>query len=193
MIYSTVLHINAKYPHLGASFDGIIVCDCHGKGLLEIKCPHNYHSGLKGWQDDKGFPLDESGQIKKDHMYYVHVQGQLLMLDMNFCDFFIWTPLVNTNAGNTLLVRVVDVMQTLYRELLRNLNDYFFTISLPEIVTRRNDMCLDNKHKNYSICNRPCFEPMIVCDRPNCHVEWYYYACAKVTRALNGSWICPSC
>ena len=61
MVYVTILHINAKYPYLGASADSIIVCDCHGKGLLEIKCPHIYRNGLKGWQDDKDFPLDESG------------------------------------------------------------------------------------------------------------------------------------
>ena len=48
MIYSTGLHINAKYPHLGASPDGIIVCDCHGKGLLKIKHSHKYRNGLKG-------------------------------------------------------------------------------------------------------------------------------------------------
>ena len=35
MVYSTGLHINVTYPHLGASPDGIIVCDCHGKGLLD--------------------------------------------------------------------------------------------------------------------------------------------------------------
>ena len=84
MVYSTGLHINVKYPHLGASPDGIIVCDCHGKGLLEIKCPHKYRNGLEGWQDDKNFPLDKSGQIKKDRMHYAQVQGQLLILDMNF-------------------------------------------------------------------------------------------------------------
>ena len=53
----------------GASPDGIIVCDCHGKGLLEIKCPHKYRNGLRSWQDDKDFPFNESGQIKKDHIY----------------------------------------------------------------------------------------------------------------------------
>ena len=68
MVYSTGLHINAKYPHLGASPDDIIVCDCPGKGYLEIKWPHKYHNGLNGCQNDKDFPLDESGQIKKDHM-----------------------------------------------------------------------------------------------------------------------------
>ena len=49
MVYSTGLHLNAKYTHLGASPDCSIVCDCHGKGLLEIKCPHKDPNGLKGW------------------------------------------------------------------------------------------------------------------------------------------------
>ena len=35
-------------------------------------------------------------------MYYATVEGQVLILDMNFCDFFIWTPLVNTNVENML-------------------------------------------------------------------------------------------
>ena len=66
MVYSTSLYINAKYPHLGPTPDGIIVCDCHK--VKKMKCPHKYRNGLKRWQDDKDFPLDESGQIKKDHM-----------------------------------------------------------------------------------------------------------------------------
>ena len=74
-------------------------------------------------------------------MYYTQVQGQLLILDMNFCDFFIWTPLLNTYVANTLLVRV----------------------------------------------------HLTACDRSNCKVEWYHYACVKVTRAPKGSWICPPC
>lgn len=37
--YQTGLFINPDFPHLGASPDGIITCDCCGKGLLEIKHP----------------------------------------------------------------------------------------------------------------------------------------------------------
>ena len=29
-----------EFPHLGASPDGIVSWSCHGKALLEIKCPH---------------------------------------------------------------------------------------------------------------------------------------------------------
>ena len=125
-------------------------------------------------------------------MYYGQVQGQLPIIDMNFCDFFIRTQLVNTNVANTLLVRV-QLDADFVSEMIKKLNDYFFTILIPEIVTRRNDVCLDNKQKNYCICNMPCFERMFACDRPNCKVEWYYYACVKVTRAPKGSWICPPC
>ena len=91
---------------MGASADDIIVSDCHEKGLLEIKCPHKYRSGLvEGLLDVKDFPLDESGHIKKDRMHYAQVQGQILILDI-FSQFFIWIPLVNTNVANTLLVCV---------------------------------------------------------------------------------------
>ena len=93
--------------------------------------------------------------------------------------------------ANTLLV-CVHRDADLILEMIKKLNDYFSTILLAEIVTRRNDVCLDNKQKNYRICNRPCFEPMIACDRPDCKVEWCH-ACVKVTRAPKGSWICPPC
>ena len=40
------LHVNPKFPHLGASPlespDGLISCDCYGDGLIEIKCPYKH-------------------------------------------------------------------------------------------------------------------------------------------------------
>ena len=158
------------------------------KRPFRIKCPHKYRNVLEGWQDDKNFPLDKSGQIKKDRMYYAQVQGQLLILDMNFLWFFIWTPQMLQIHYKF----VFTVMQTLYRKWLRNwmiiFSPFYFQKLWQEEI-----MCLDNKQKNYCICNRPCFEPRIACDRPNCKVEWYHYACVKVTRAPKGSWVCPPC
>ena len=57
---NTGLHINAEFPYLGAAPDSLSQCDYHGKGVLEIKCPHNYRYGLKNWQQDKSFFIDES-------------------------------------------------------------------------------------------------------------------------------------
>ena len=39
---SAGFHVNVQYPHLGASPDGVIECECCGTGLIEIKCPYKY-------------------------------------------------------------------------------------------------------------------------------------------------------
>ena len=38
----TGLHVNEKFPQLGASPDGLVYFDCHGHGIFEIKWPHRY-------------------------------------------------------------------------------------------------------------------------------------------------------
>ena len=43
-IKATGLHVSAKYPHLGASPDGLLTCTCCGDGLLEIKCLYSFPS-----------------------------------------------------------------------------------------------------------------------------------------------------
>ena len=100
-------------------------------------------------------------RCKVNYSYYIWI----------FVIFFIWAPLLNINVANTLLVRVQRDADFI-SEMIKELKGCFFTILLPEIVTRRNY----NKQKNYCICNRPCFKPMIACDRPNCKVDWYHYA-----------------
>ena len=37
----TGLHVNPKFPYLGASPDGLVSCECCGEGLLEIECPYS--------------------------------------------------------------------------------------------------------------------------------------------------------
>ena len=77
--------------------------------------------------------------------------------------------------------------------LFVKLQNYFFKVLLPEVVTCKNDICADNKQKYYCICRRPCFEPMIACDAKPCDIEWYHYACANIKIALKGSWFCENC
>ena len=83
-ITKTGLDISADYPYLGASPDGIIDCDCCGKGLVEIKCSRKYSAGLEGWENDKNFAIDSSKNVKKDHPYFAQMQGQLFLLGVRF-------------------------------------------------------------------------------------------------------------
>ena len=51
------LVLNSQWPHLGASPDGIISCDCCGIGVLEIKCPycHRTDTVVDASSEDKKF------------------------------------------------------------------------------------------------------------------------------------------
>ena len=70
------LFVNPWYPHLGATPDGIISCDCCGTGVIEIKCPYKYRDSHPTEVNDDTFDLlqEPTGEIhlKKDHQYYYH-------------------------------------------------------------------------------------------------------------------------
>ena len=64
---------------------------------------------------------------------------------------------------------------------------------LPEVVTRKNEICADNKQKYYCICRRPCFQPMTAFDAKHCDIEWYHCTCVNIKIAPKGSWFCENC
>ena len=47
----TGLYIDASFPALGESPDALVNSDCHGMGVLEIKCPEKYMNVLFNWQN----------------------------------------------------------------------------------------------------------------------------------------------
>lgn len=74
------LHVNPNYPHLGASLDGLVECECCGKGLLERKCPYKFRDKDPNEIEDESFYLQHTGNSKElchTHAYYFQVQGQL--------------------------------------------------------------------------------------------------------------------
>jgi len=58
---------------VGASPDDIINCKCHGKGVLEIKCPYFFKDQLpEEALEDAGFCLEQENdewQLKKNHAF----------------------------------------------------------------------------------------------------------------------------
>ena len=82
------------------------------------------------------------------------MQGQMFLLGVKFCDFFVWTPVEN----DYLLVRI-ERDEDFISKALPKLEDYFFAVLLPEVVSRKNDLSSGNKQEHYCICQRPYFEP----------------------------------
>lgn len=64
-----------KFPYLGASPDGFVSCDCCGEDLIEVKCPHKYHSVDPHTILDTDFFLKHGDgrelQLKTCHAYYI--------------------------------------------------------------------------------------------------------------------------
>ena len=87
---------------MGGSRDEIIDCDSCGKGLVKIKYPCKYLTGLKRWKNDKDFAIDSSENVKKYHPYFAQMQGQMFLLGVRFYDFFVWTSV----GIDYLLVRI---------------------------------------------------------------------------------------
>jgi len=89
------LVINPKYPHLGASPYGRITCDCCGMGILEIKCPYKYLECVPTDIDDPAFCIlrtPDGLMLNSNHQYYYQVQLQLILCEVIYCDFVVWTP-----------------------------------------------------------------------------------------------------
>lgn len=64
-------------------------------GLVEIKCPYKYKQSHPHNVVDSKFCLEHvNGQIhlKKTHQYYLQIQEQLAICEMEYCDFVCWMP-----------------------------------------------------------------------------------------------------
>ena len=72
------LVITPKYPWLGASPDGILTCDCHDVGVLEVKAPSSLQGTtmMEKSREDGMFCLQVAEgklSLKRDHQYYYQV------------------------------------------------------------------------------------------------------------------------
>ena len=79
--------ISHHFPHIGASPDAIVQCDCCGKGCVEIKYPYCTRDKCVL---DNSLVLsisDEKVELRKDHAYFYQIQTQLLVTDLEYCDF----------------------------------------------------------------------------------------------------------
>ena len=97
VVTTSGLVISPKFHFLGASPDGAVNCECHGCGLLEIKCSYKYHNqqptaemSVSSYSLKRG----KNGNIylSRSHKYYHQVQGQIALCNSMYCDFVTWTP-----------------------------------------------------------------------------------------------------
>ncbi|XP_034071108.1 uncharacterized protein LOC117545435 isoform X2 [Gymnodraco acuticeps] len=117
---------------MGASPDGGVTCTCHGTGICEIKCPHRKQeeANLRLCAGEQGFCLvNDGGTVKLDrrHAYYHQVQAQLHLVDVDYCDFVVWTK-------NDLFVERIVRDVDLWDNIIPRVESFFRLCVLPEVL-----------------------------------------------------------
>ena len=162
-------------PCLGASPDGFVNCLCHGKSVLEIKCPLKYQQGFDESPHDPDFPIDSNGNIKRNHKYFSQIQLQMSISATEHCHFFIYSP--RPDFLSTIVYRDDKFIVDLREKMVDN----FKALILPEIVSRKMDTeIFPMKRKVICSCRRPSFGLTLTCS--HCKIE-FHYSCVRVIRA----------
>ncbi|XP_046392431.1 uncharacterized protein LOC124160590 [Ischnura elegans] len=129
---SVGLFIWKEYPFLGASPDGLRHCSCHGRGLVEIKCPYRFRDVEPFGPHTNGghYFLDSNGSLKKSSEYYTQVQFQMAVVGCDFTDFVVWSP-------HGCIIETVEKDVSFCEQLLSTVLDFSFTSLCEELVGKK--------------------------------------------------------
>ena len=212
------LVLNPKWPHLGASPDGIVQCECCGRGVLEIKCPYCHrHDSVEAVAFDKQSCLVRSTadngslQLDRSHAYYFQVQTQIFICDVDYCDFCVCT-FSPGGEPNLHVERILPDLE-LWSTCLDLSTRFFRVCLLPELLgkwyTRKPLTTKEASTQEletvkvggiqstrlYCICQKPEDDSLdwIGCDNPTCSIEWFHTLCLQITTIPKGKWYCPTC
>lgn len=126
------LIINGDYPYFAASTDGLVSCNCHGKGCVEIKC-------FKALESCQSFEiltrkpkniLNKVGETflpERDHELYYKLQMQIHLSEVEYCELVIWSPV------HTLILRV-DADTAFWNESKERALKFHQEVIMPELL-----------------------------------------------------------
>ena len=189
------LCLHPEYPHLGATPDGFVSCNCCGEGLVEIKCPYKYRDVVLSSIDDTSFYLKTDGigtklSLLENHDYYYQIQGQLALCEKPYCDFVCWTT-------KDIHVERIKQDAEFFKAILPKLENIFIKYVLSELLTRQleGEKSKDKSTEpdKFCICNQGEFGKMIACDGPNCKIVWFHFSCVGLQNEPEGDWFCDQC
>lgn len=205
------LFISVTHPFLAASPDRIISCDCHGKRVLEIKCPYNVH-GL----NIKEYSLANSDFFLKvttslgdlflnpSHEYYYQIQLQLFVTECSEA------LLVVYNGVKDLEYVTVLRDEELIEKMVAKGKLFFLNFILPELISKRfssvkvietnvthpaanNGASHPNLNQFICSCQDPAKQDETVrCASDFCVISIFHKSCTKSKR-FPPTWACVSC
>ena len=196
------LHIHPQYPNLGATPDAMVECECHGKGVVEVKCPycHRDKTPSEAAMQDKRFCLKGDSNnlhLDENHPYYYQVQAQMHLTERRYCDFVVYT---NMSEGMH-IERIYPNMQFI-EELIEKVTKFFVSGILPELVGNwftRPQQAIVNDADDTEDTTLICYcrssdkqQRLVECTIPTCTIKTFHLDCLKLKRVRN-PWKCPDC
>lgn len=187
------LIINTKWPHLGASPDGIIACECCGKGCLEVKCPFCAKGlSIQDASNVKGSCLIEiNGSILLDHnhAYYYQVQAQIFIGEMDYCDFVVWTE-------KDIYIERIYGDEDFWDDVTIKADKFHSTCILPELLGKwytRPVRAVVQEDESDGESGPWCYcqediegSQLIGCDNEHCDIVWFHMTCLRIEKAPSG-------
>jgi len=208
-------NINPDFPHIGATPDALVRCDCCGNGAVEVKCPYCARdSTVEEYAtstERSRTCLSKDGDsltLKKDHGYMYQIQTQIHVCNVEFADFVLWTK-------KDIHIERIERDSTLWIDMYNNSLSFFRKAILPELIGKfysrpvtssaLQEVCMlqttsiensssSSKDLGFCYCGGPeDIDDMIGCDNENCKLQWYHLGCLKIKCVPKGKWFCPEC
>ena len=211
------LIISNTYDYLGASPDRIVKCKCHGKRLLEVKCPFTLTDKTRTISSLDFLQPSETGLTLKtnSNTYYAQIQGQMGVTGIHFSDLVVWD-------GNQIEIVPVKFDESYWFTLADKLMDfhrqYVFQALSESVNSTENMSNVLNERRNAQIDVSdmtkmyPCgkcgklLKENVKCDTEasiNCECEckcqqWFHWTCVNFRPDPDlldeePPWFCPRC
>lgn len=188
-ISETGLVIDIQLPIVGGSPDGLIDCECCGKGCIEIKCPV--------CQDTDVVPsclTSDTLMLKHDHEYYYQVQTQMGVTQLQYTDFVVWRE-------DQVVINRIKFDASFYSMITKQAKLFFVKCVCPELLGKwfsRNPL---PGQRVMSTVNAVCYcrrtaaddNAMAHCSNPSCQIQNFHLECLRLKNKPKRLWYCPDC
>lgn len=101
-------------------------CDCCSKRVIEIKCPYNLSA-----ESEKNMKMSDLDWIplKETHDYYYQIQMQMLCVNVQLCDFVVWSE-------NECKILRYSRNALTCSSIINKCTGYFHNAVLPELLAK---------------------------------------------------------
>lgn len=134
------LIIDSHRPYFGATPDAIVGCECHGRRVVELKCPYtcNDEDATRAPKSISEAPFwcsmekERTGKLILRRMspYFIQCMMQMAVTGIYECDFYAWGP-VGTGFGIQKEPELILYDPGYWEEIESDLRWFYETVFLP--------------------------------------------------------------